>query len=123
MQEEEVCFCQKNSVPRAPTDDEFQEAFAKYFGSGRRLQQQQQQQSKFVLLCVGSNCPVLAPPVTVPSASPTVNLLNPFGIQNYPGCVVPNESFIGDGFCDRQLDANGVPVYNRIECGYDGGDW
>jgi hypothetical protein len=128
QQEEQVCFCYKNSIPRAPTDEEFQEAFASYLGSRRRLQQLQ---SKFTLLCVGSTCPVIilddpsmSPVVADSSMSPTiVNLLNPNGAQNFAGCNVAESSFVGDGFCDRDLDGNGLPIYNNVACGYDGGDW
>jgi len=125
--QEQVCYCPKNAVPRAPTDQEFQDAFSKYLGSRRRrhLQQQQQRQGKFTLLCVGSSCSV--DDTNVPSLSPTttilVELVNPAGIQNHAGCVVPNSGFIGDGYCDRSLDVNGVPIYNSAVCGYDGGDW
>jgi hypothetical protein len=117
MQEsDQVCFCEKNAIPRAPRDEEFQAAFATYLGSRRRLQQ-----ITFTLLCVGATCPVN---VLVPSMSPTsVVLINPAGIQNFPGCNVPDASFIGDGYCDKSVDANGQPIYNNAQCGNDGGDW
>jgi hypothetical protein len=119
QQAEDVCYCNKNTIQRAPTEAEFQEAFSKHLGSGRRLQQQ----SKFTLLCVGSSCAAIDD-LFVPSMAPTsIILVNPSGAQNYPGCVVPDSSFIGDGFCDRAVDANGQPIYNNVQCGYDGGDW
>ena len=113
--EEEVCYCNKNAEQRAATDDEFQTAFGKYLGTGRRLQQN----NKFTLLCVGSTCNPI-----VPTLSPTsVSLINPGGAQNFAGCDVPDPSYIGDGYCDRALDNNDLPIYNSDACGYDGGDW
>jgi hypothetical protein len=114
QQEEEVCYCKKNAIPRAPTDEEFQDEFSKYLGTGRRLQK-----NKFTLLCVGSTCDPI-----VPTLSPTsVTLINPGGIQNFAGCNAPDTSFVGDGYCDRAVDANDVPIFNNAGCGYDGGDW
>jgi hypothetical protein len=116
MQEEDVvCYCKKGAVSGAPSDQDFQDAFSTYLASGRRLQQR----GKFTLLCVGSTCDPL-----VPTLSPTIPLLeSPNGIQNYGGCVVPNPLAVGDGYCDRTVDDNGQPIYNSVECGYDGGDW
>jgi hypothetical protein len=118
MQESDVCYCKKDAVSRAPSDAEFQRAFDSYLGSnGRRLQQQ----SKFTLLCVGSSC---SPDALLPSMSPTsIVLVNPLGAQNFATCNAPDTSFVGDGYCDRTLDANGLPVFNNVQCGYDGGDW
>jgi hypothetical protein len=81
-----------------------------------------------------SGSPVTAPaaaPVAAPAAAPTVALSSPPVNPPTPehsatptatvpdGCDVPNDHYLGDGWCDKtEWGGN----YNTEACGFDGGD-